>query len=72
MQRAAQRSTKMDANHLLYLVRENQLFMTGIQADLASGLAQIQAKTLFITATQDLLLMPYNAEQAAKNNATTR
>ena len=66
MERAAQRSTKMDANHLLYLVRANQLFMTGMQGDLAIGLAQIQAKTLFIVATQDLLLMPYHAEQAAK------
>jgi homoserine O-acetyltransferase len=66
MTRAAQRSTKMDANHLLYLVRANQLFMTGMQNDLAKGLAQIQAKTLFITAKQDVLLMPYNVEQAAK------
>jgi homoserine O-acetyltransferase len=66
MQRAAQRSAKMDANHLLYLVRANQLFMTGMQDSLQAGLANIQAKTLFIPATQDLLLMPYHSEQAAE------
>lgn len=66
MARAAERSTKMDANHLLYLVRANQLFMTGMTGNIKQGLAQIQAKTLFITASQDLLLMPYHAETAAK------
>ncbi|WP_371195865.1 homoserine O-acetyltransferase [Glaciecola sp. SC05] len=66
MARAAERSSKMDANHLLYLVRANQLFMTGMKGTLEEGLAQIEAKTLFITASQDLLLMPYHAELAAK------
>jgi homoserine O-acetyltransferase len=66
MQRAHERSATMDANHLLYLVRANQLFMTGMQGDLKTGLANIQAKTLFIPATQDLLLMPYHAELAAE------
>lgn len=65
MARAAQRSVTMDANHLLYLVRANQLFMTGMQDNIDKGLAQIQAKTLFITASQDLLLMPYHAENAS-------
>ena len=66
MQRASERSATMDANHLLYLVRANQLFMTGMKQDLKSGLQSIKAKTLFIPATQDLLLMPYHAELAAK------
>ncbi|MFC4699735.1 homoserine O-acetyltransferase [Glaciecola siphonariae] len=65
MQRAGERSVKMDANHLLYLVRANQLFITGMKGNLEQGLAQIQAKTLFIPATHDQLLMPYHVEQAA-------
>nr|WP_241664393.1 homoserine O-acetyltransferase [Ningiella ruwaisensis] len=66
MLRAAQRAEKMDANHLLYLVRANQLFLTGMKDNLAQGLKSIKAKTLFIPARQDLLLMPYHAELAAE------
>ncbi|WP_395342515.1 E22 family MetX-like putative esterase [Ningiella sp. W23] len=66
MERARERSAKMDANHLLYLVRANQLFLTGMGDNLEDGLAKIKAKTLFIPATQDLLLMPYHAQNAAK------
>lgn len=64
MQRAQARTTTMDANHLLYLVRANQLFLTGMQDDLEQGLANIKAKTLFIPASQDQLLMPYHSERA--------
>ncbi|MGQ8364003.1 E22 family MetX-like putative esterase [Glaciecola sp. 1036] len=64
MERAGARANQMDANHLLYLVRANQLFLTGMQSDLSSGLERITAKTLFITAKTDLLLMPYHAELA--------
>lgn len=66
MDRADERSAKMDANHLLYLVRANQLFLTGMKGTLEQGLSQIRAKTLLITASQDLLLMPYHAELAAE------
>ncbi|MDM7859851.1 homoserine O-acetyltransferase [Alteromonas sp. ASW11-36] len=62
--RAEARAQSMDANHLLYLVRACQLFLTGQGQDLATGLARIQAKTLFIPATDDLLLMPYHAREA--------
>jgi homoserine O-acetyltransferase len=54
----------MDANHLLYLVRANQLFLTGMQDTLEKGLANIKAKTLFIPASQDQLLMPHHSERA--------
>jgi len=64
MQRAQMRAHLMDANHLLYLVRANQLFMAGMQGSLREGLAKIKAKTLFIPASKDLLLMPYHSEQA--------
>lgn len=63
-QRAAERAKLMDANHLLYLVRACQLFLAGQQGDLTHGLARIQAKTLLLPASQDLLLMPHLAKHA--------
>ncbi|WP_421134212.1 E22 family MetX-like putative esterase [Alteromonas sp. A079] len=60
--RAASRAENMDANHLLYLVRACQLFVAGHQQDLKKGLSTIKAKTLFLPATTDLLLMPYLSE----------
>ena len=62
--RARQRAKKMDANHLLYLVRACQLFVAGHGNNLEEGLKHIQAKTLFLPASTDLLLMPYLAESA--------
>lgn len=62
--RAKGRAEKMDANSLLYLVRACQLFMAGQQQDISTGLQQIKAKTLFLPAAQDLLLMPYHARNA--------
>lgn len=58
-QRARSRADKMDANHLLYLVRACQLFVAGHKNNLQQGLATIKAKTLFMPAASDLLLMPY-------------
>ena len=63
-ERAQERANSMDANHLLYLVRANQLFLTGMQSTLEEGLASIEAKVLFLPAKTDLLLMPYHAEKA--------
>jgi homoserine O-acetyltransferase len=61
---ATARTTFADANHLLYLVRANQLFMAGFAEDLASGLSPVSAKALFLPATNDLLLQPYLAREA--------
>lgn len=47
-----------DANHLLYLIRANQLFIAGHAANLTESLQKIQAKCLFLPATNDLLLFP--------------
>jgi len=58
------RTTFADANHLLYLVRANQLFMAGFAENLETGLGPITAKTLFLPSTNDLLLQPYLAQQA--------
>lgn len=60
-QRAKQRAKSMDANHLLYLVRACQLFVAGHNGDLANAVKNIQAKTLLLPASSDLLLMPYLA-----------
>ncbi|NDV90996.1 homoserine O-acetyltransferase [Alteromonas sp. 345S023] len=65
-QRALERSKKMDANHLLYLVRACQLFVAGHKQNLEQGLTDVKAKTLFIPAQSDLLLMPYLAQDAHK------
>lgn len=62
--RAQARASLMDANHMLYLVRANQLFIAGHNNNLKNGLDNIKAKTLFIAADKDLLLMPYLAKQA--------
>jgi homoserine O-acetyltransferase len=61
---AAARTNYADANHLLYLVRANQLFMAGFAEDLATGLSPVTAKTLFLPASNDLLLQPYLAQEA--------
>ena len=63
-ERAAKRAKNMDANHLLYLVRACQLFLTGQQSTLRQGLEKIQAEILFLPAENDLLLMPYHAKNA--------
>lgn len=63
MGRAGERAALMDANHLLYLVRANQLFVTGMEGSLQDGLDNIRAKVLLLPATNDLLLMPYHAEK---------
>lgn len=60
-ERAKLRAKLMDANHLLYLVRACQLFVAGHKGDLASAVKNIQAKTLLLPASSDLLLMPYLA-----------
>jgi homoserine O-acetyltransferase len=63
-QRARERAEYADANHLLYLVRANQLFIAGMQDDLETGLNAIQARTLFMPASNDLLLRPALARKA--------
>ena len=61
------RARSADANHFLYLVRANQLFVTG-QGDggLEAGLARINAKALFLPAKSDVLLVPDNSRKAVE------
>lgn len=63
-ERARERARYADANHILYLVRANQLFIAGMQQDLRSGLKPIQARSLFLPASNDLLLRPEMARRA--------
>ncbi|RUO52346.1 E22 family MetX-like putative esterase [Pseudidiomarina homiensis] len=63
---SANRAPLADGNHLLYLVRANQLFVAGHDGDLASAMAKVKAKTLFMPATNDLLLQPYLARKVVE------
>ena len=65
MQHAAMRSAKMDANHILYLVRASQLWRAGMGNDWQQALTRVKAKTLFLPASGDLLLMPMLSEASA-------
>lgn len=60
---AAIRAQYADANHVLYLIRANQLFLAGMGDSLAAGLENMQAKTLVLPAKNDLLLQPYLSER---------
>jgi homoserine O-acetyltransferase len=60
------RARASDANSFLYLVKANQLFVAGHAASLEDGLARIKAKTLFLPAKGDLLLVPGYADQATE------
>jgi len=72
------RATYQDANHLLYLVRASQLWRAGMGDHWQQSIKGIQAKTLFLPATGDLLLTPAMAKQsqqqmqASGNNAALR
>lgn len=63
-QAAAARARSADAAHFVYLVRANQLFVTGHTTDLEAGLGKIKARALFIPAESDLLLVPGYARKA--------
>lgn len=62
-ERGRARAAKMDANHLLYLVRACQLFIAGMGDDWRNGLDRISAKTLFLPASGDQLLFPHLAKR---------
>lgn len=63
-ERAKERARYADANHILYLVRANQLFLTGMGDSLEAGLEQVEAASLFLPARGDLLLLPEMARLA--------
>lgn len=57
----AARAKISDANHFLYLVKANQLFVAG-GGTLAEGLARIKTPTLLITSPKDLVFPPGGVE----------
>jgi homoserine O-acetyltransferase/O-succinyltransferase len=61
---AAARAKISDANSLLYLVKANQLFVTGHKGSLEEGLKDIKAKVLLLPAASDLLLFPDFSREA--------
>ena len=64
MSAAKQRSTQMDANSLLYLVRASQLWRAGMGDNWQQKLKNVKAKTLWLPATGDLLLTPAMAKHS--------
>ena len=55
---AAVRATTSDANHPLYLVKANQLFVVGNGASIEDGIAKIKAPVLLIASDGDLVFPP--------------
>lgn len=63
---AASRAEVADANHLLYLVKANQAFVTGHGESLKEGLARIDAPTLIIYSEDDLVFAPQSVRETAE------
>jgi homoserine O-acetyltransferase/O-succinyltransferase len=61
---AAARARVSDANSLLYLVKANQLFVTGHKGTLEDGLKDVKARVLLLPAQSDVLLFPDFSKQA--------
>lgn len=63
---AMARAEQADANHLLYLVKANQAFITGHGESLEEGLARIDAPTLVIYSENDLVFTPEGVRRTAE------
>jgi homoserine O-acetyltransferase len=63
---AKDRAATSDANHFLYLVKANQLFVAGSQASPEAGLKAIDAPTLMLQAEGDLVFFPGLADQTQR------
>lgn len=63
---AAARAELADANHLLYLVKANQAFLTGHGESLEEGLAAIEAPTMLLYSEDDLVFNPAGVRRTAE------
>ncbi len=59
------RAKNSDANHFLYLVKANQLFLTGHGKSLVEGLHRISSPTLIIHTDEDLVFFPEEVRETA-------
>ena len=66
---AAARASLCDANHFLYLVKANQLFLTGHGGSLEAGLRAIQAPLLLIASADDLVFPPQRHLRALRTSS---
>ena len=67
---AAARAAACDANHFLYLVKANQLYLTGHGASVEAGLQAIKAPCLLIASAIDLVFPPQRHMQVLKDKFT--
>ncbi len=63
---AQDRAATSDANHFLYLVKANQLFVAGDKDTPEAGLKAIDAPTLMLQAQGDLVFFPGLADQTQR------
>lgn len=63
---ASARAELADANHLLYLVKANQAFITGHGESLEEGLAAIEAPTMLLYSEDDLVFNPASVRRTAE------
>tara|TARA_R110002126_G_scaffold98045_39_gene228255 strand:- start:9048 stop:10217 length:1170 start_codon:yes stop_codon:yes gene_type:complete len=66
MAHAKIRAKMQDANHILYLVRASQLYRAGMGDNWQQALGRVKAKTLFLPASGDQLLLPAMAKASAE------
>lgn len=59
------RAKASDANHFLYLVKANQLFLAGHGQSYIEGLQKIKAPTLIIHSDEDLVFFPEEVRETA-------
>lgn len=64
MTQAQTRAAMQDANHILYLIRASQLYRAGMGENWQQALSQVRAKTLFLPATGDQLLLPTMSQRS--------
>jgi homoserine O-acetyltransferase/O-succinyltransferase len=69
---AAARAALCDANHFVYLVKANQLFLTGHGASVDEGLARIKAPVLLVASTKDLVFPLARHSGALKDRLATQ